>query len=1208
MVRGFDGGGPSGRPSDSDCTGYFSSVGAPAIRWGVVAPDPIAFAGTERFEIRRRLGAGAMGVVYEAYDRERAMAVALKVMRSAAPESLLRFKQELRALAGVAHPNLVALHELHAEGSTWFITMELLDGCVDLRTYVGGDEHRLRACMAQLAQGVAALHAVDRLHRDIKPSNVLVTREPRVVLSDFGLIAREGADRAGTPAYAAPEQGRGEATPASDWYAVGVVLYELLTGVLPFQGSSRAIMFDKDRYDAQPVLVRKPDAPPDLAALCDALLRRDPAARPPANEVLRRLDVAQRPLSVPRREESLFVGRDAAIAVLRDAFAEVERGRGAVVHVRGASGIGKSTLLSSFVRDVDAIVLAGRCYPQESVPYKAVDSLVDALARYLGTLSVAEVDALLPRDILLLAQVFPVLASVDAVARAKRRRGVPSEQHEVRRRAFAALRELITRIAEQRAVVMMIDDVQWGDVDSAPILEGLMMPPDPPALLLVLAYRAEDEDRAALLRALRHRRQRLAETLAPIELTLEPLGRDEARRLAAKLTGNAQLAEAIAAESGGVPFLLHELALSSRGSLASPASVTGVVARRLDDLSRSERVLLELVAHAAKPIARTVLGAASGSPADQLERDLAKLVAEHLVKVTPDDDFECYHDRIREAVCAVLSDARRRELHARLAAALAVEDDIDLEALVVHYEGAGDRARAGEHALAAADQASRALAFDRAAHLYRTALRLCELDVAKTRAIRTLLGDSLANAGHGVDAAETYLAAAQDAPAAEATELRRRAASQYLQTGQIESGLRVLDEVLAEVGGSRPQSPRRALASLVWHRMRLRVRGLGFKPRDSTRVSPYELARLDVLWTAATSLGLVDLVVGADFATRQALLALALGERTRVARALVAEAMFLAAQGERTHGRTEAVIARASALIAELDDPELPAWLAAARGLAEYQLGRFRRAAELAEEGGRRLREDCTARLWESGGVEALSMWTLFYLGELRVLSARVDAAVEQARLRGNRFDAANFGTGLPALAWAVADRTAQGRVEVDRAIAEWSPRGFHLQHYYGMLAYASFELYDGVGAAAHARIEAMWPLLVQSRLLICQSVAIESHHLRARAALAVDADIGPQLRALTKYRNNPWATACAALLRAGAATDRDAAARALTAAIEACAAADMAAFAAAARRRRGELVEDAVLIERADRELVEQTVRAPDKFSRLLVPLRSLP
>ncbi|MDQ3300294.1 MAG: serine/threonine-protein kinase, partial [Myxococcota bacterium] len=409
-------------------------------------PDPVAFAGTERFEVRRRLGAGAMGIVYEAFDRTREMAVALKVMRSATPGSLFQFKQEVRALADIAHPNLVALHELHVDGVTWFITMELLDGCVDLASYVGRpvDDHRIRACLAQLAQGVAALHAAGRLHRDIKPSNIMVTAEPRVVLLDFGIIAEIATgDRArvGTPSYAAPEQAVGGAVPASDWYAVGVVLYELLTGALPFQGSSKAIMFDKGRYDPQPVLVRAPASPPDLAALCDALVRRDPAARPSGAEILRRLDVAPKPRAPMRPSvvdrEGLFVGRDDALAVLRGVYDDVERGQGTVVHLRGASGIGKTTLLRSFVRSLDergAVVLAGRCYPQESVPYKAVDSLVDALARYLGTLPEAEVDAVLPRDILLLAQVFPILGAVDAVTRARRRRVAVPEPHELRRR------------------------------------------------------------------------------------------------------------------------------------------------------------------------------------------------------------------------------------------------------------------------------------------------------------------------------------------------------------------------------------------------------------------------------------------------------------------------------------------------------------------------------------------------------------------------------------------------------------------------------------------------------------------------------------------------------------------------------------------------------------------------------------------------------
>src|SRR5688500_14698076 len=94
-----------------------------------------SFAGTERFEIRRRIGAGAMGIVYEAFDHERGMAVALKTMRTPTPDSLARLKHELRALADIAHPNLVALHELHATGDTWFFTMELVDGS-ELLSYV----------------------------------------------------------------------------------------------------------------------------------------------------------------------------------------------------------------------------------------------------------------------------------------------------------------------------------------------------------------------------------------------------------------------------------------------------------------------------------------------------------------------------------------------------------------------------------------------------------------------------------------------------------------------------------------------------------------------------------------------------------------------------------------------------------------------------------------------------------------------------------------------------------------------------------------------------------------------------------------------------------------------------------------------------------------------------------------------------------------
>lgn len=188
------------------------------------------FQGTERFSIRCRLGAGAFGVVYEAFDRERGAAVALKTLRPGNVDALYRLKREFRALADITHPNLATLYELLTHEEQWFFTMELVEGTNFLQ-YVraqhaasaaplsaGGpgstvsetpadsaprpseaastapsfDAGRLRTALRQVVSGVAALHDAGKLHRDIKPSNVLVTREGRVVLLDFGLVTELG--------------------------------------------------------------------------------------------------------------------------------------------------------------------------------------------------------------------------------------------------------------------------------------------------------------------------------------------------------------------------------------------------------------------------------------------------------------------------------------------------------------------------------------------------------------------------------------------------------------------------------------------------------------------------------------------------------------------------------------------------------------------------------------------------------------------------------------------------------------------------------------------------------------------------------------------------------------------------------------------------------------------------------------------------------
>ncbi|HVZ86080.1 MAG TPA: serine/threonine-protein kinase, partial [Polyangia bacterium] len=295
----------------------------------------VAFRGTTRFRLVRFLGRGGMGVVYEAFDELNAVPVALKLLPIVSPDMLLRFKREFRAVADVRHPNLVRLGELVSEGSQWFFTMELVPG-IDLLSYVHGvdpgeqpaltprlaadaptpvvlpgavsirrrelpaglhfHEDRLRPVLAQLARALSALHAVGAIHRDVKPSNVLVTAEGRAVLLDFGLVSAASIETtqsgAGTPEYMAPEQGSLQpVSAAADWYAFGVILFELLTGRLPFEGLPHEILYRKQHGRAPRVAGLAPAAPPDLAALCDRLLEAAPEQRATGAEVLATLAV-----------------------------------------------------------------------------------------------------------------------------------------------------------------------------------------------------------------------------------------------------------------------------------------------------------------------------------------------------------------------------------------------------------------------------------------------------------------------------------------------------------------------------------------------------------------------------------------------------------------------------------------------------------------------------------------------------------------------------------------------------------------------------------------------------------------------------------------------------------------------------------------------------------------------------------------------------
>jgi serine/threonine-protein kinase len=248
-----------------------------------------------RYELGRRIGAGGWADVVEAYDRKLDRRVAVKLLRDgvADPRARERFLREAQTAAGFVHPNVVMLFDTGIHDEQPFLVMELVDGQT-LREIL---DERGALPVAQavgvadgMLAGLAAAHDRGLVHRDVKPGNVLVSREGRVKLADFGIAkavheAREALTATGqvlgTPAYLSPEQVAGsDATPASDVYATGILLYEMLAGAPPFTGEQPlAVALAHQQAVPDALTERRADVPAPIAAVVHRALEKDPARR-----------------------------------------------------------------------------------------------------------------------------------------------------------------------------------------------------------------------------------------------------------------------------------------------------------------------------------------------------------------------------------------------------------------------------------------------------------------------------------------------------------------------------------------------------------------------------------------------------------------------------------------------------------------------------------------------------------------------------------------------------------------------------------------------------------------------------------------------------------------------------------------------------------------------------------------------------------------
>ncbi len=715
-----------------------------------------------RYRLDAELGKGGMGVVFRAHDTLMERGVALKALLGAGlgSEGRARLLREARAAAQLNHPNIVGIYDAGEDEGVSFIVMELVEELTLFeRKPVDLDE--ILAIMRQICDALEHAHAHGIVHRDLKPENVILAADGAVKLTDFGLarsvasrVSTEGA-LVGTVLYLPPEQALGqEVDGRADLYALGVMLYELVSGRLPFTADDPLTVISQHVYaPVVPPSAYNPHLPPALDALIVQLLSKQPADRPAsAAEVRQALEglVGLEPggaLKLSPLDQLVrgrLVGRERELAEARAVWKQVVAGdaESRVLLISGESGLGK-TPLARAIRTLAEVsggrALVGECYAEGSPPYAPIAHIIrealPPLADDLPDLVKAGLIALAP-EMQTCCPYVPPNPPLDPLA----------EQQ----RLFESMVALCTALTARTPLLLVVEDVQWADGGTLALLRHLARRGRSTGLklLLVLTYRETELDQAHPLNDVLFdlTRERLA-----VHIKLAPFDREQTRQLLGVMFQEEigdEFVHRIYRETEGNLFFIEEIckALIEDGLLVReggrwhwpdmnqarlPQSVRLAIQSRVGKLPSQAQEVLQLAAIVGREFDFDTLARAGEldeeALIDALEAaERAQLIAE--VKRNGRETFAFAHGLTLAALREGVSGMRRRRLHRRVATAIAAVRPDDLEALAYHYGEAGDDAHALDYNLRAAERARQVYANEEAICFYTEALALLPAD------------------------------------------------------------------------------------------------------------------------------------------------------------------------------------------------------------------------------------------------------------------------------------------------------------------------------------------------------------------------------------------------------------------------------------------------------------------------------------------------
>jgi predicted Ser/Thr protein kinase len=732
------------------------------------------------YNILEKLGEGGMGIVYKAEDIKLKRTVALKFLppgltRDA--ELKKRFFIEAQATAAVNHANIVTVYEIDECDRQFYLAMEYVRG-ENLREKIAsgplGIDEALKIAV-QSAEGLLEAHKKGIIHRDIKSANIMINEKDQVKVLDFGLARLKGHHRvtktfttAGTVAYMSPEQSLGdEVDHRTDIWSLGVVLYEMMTGKLPFKGDYQAaVIYSIMNEDPEPITGLRGDVGDELERIVAKALEKNPEQRYQVMEDLLmdlraiRGEMQTVPAVLPAKRRT--VGREKEHAQLQEGLQTVFSGQGLLMCVAGEPGIGKTTLVNEFLAEVHAAarpctIAPGHCSERlagteaylpfmemlESLIKSRADGSTAKMMRDKAPWWYAQVASFAGKNI-------PDARLMEAVKTAT--------QERVKRELAAFLQE-ISRLGP---VVLLFEDLHWADVSSIDMLSYLATKFDTLRLLVIATYRPAD------LMLAKHpflqikpdllSRGRCRE-IFPGFLRLE----DIESYLALEFPGHdfpADLSVLIHNKTEGSPLFMVDLVrdLQNRGviveekgcwtlaqstadiKLELPESVQGMIQRKIDQLTENDRRMLEAAAVQGFEFDLAVVAAVLELDIELVEDRLDEMERVHaFVRFMDRQEFpdrsltmrcQFVHVLYQNQLFSSLTRTKQARLSKAVAEALLGyyrEQSSSMAAqLAVLLESAKDNIRAAHYFCLATQNAAQAFAYQEAISQGRRALELLE--------------------------------------------------------------------------------------------------------------------------------------------------------------------------------------------------------------------------------------------------------------------------------------------------------------------------------------------------------------------------------------------------------------------------------------------------------------------------------------------------